>query len=172
MLLLSFSTLSVFSVLISSLIHNLFRKRADMLLGGLCCRCDGCLPLRAGAPQFFLVVAITRAFVSSHRILSDSLWYQMSPTGLCSSAGVGVGRTVPMLHGSHKWPFSQFSLESFRHPLGFLEGSLSSSLLSLWLLLSVCPVWFISHIFYTFLTLYFSGSFTLFTLCILFSSDF
>lgn len=64
--------------------------------------------LGAGAPQFFLLVALTRASVSSLRIFSDSLWYQMSPSGLCSSAGVAVGRTVPTLHGSHKWPFSQF----------------------------------------------------------------
>lgn len=98
-----FSTLSVFSVLISSLTHNLFRKRADMLLGGLCCGCGGCLPLGSGAPQFLLVVAITRAFVSSHKLFSDSLWYRPSPTGICSSAGASVSWTAPTLRGSHRW---------------------------------------------------------------------
>ena len=63
------------------------------------------MPLGAGAPQFFLMVAITRAFVSSHRLFSDSLWYQTSPTGICSSAGAGVSRLFWVL-GPHWGPLN------------------------------------------------------------------
>lgn len=103
-----------------------------MLLGGLCCGCDGSLPLGAGAPQFFLMVAITRAFVSSHRLFSDSLWYQMSPTGICSSAGAGVSRLFPCCvaaigdpSASSPWNLSDIhsvSWKTLRHPLFCLCG--------------------------------------------------
>ena len=71
-----------------------------------------------------------------------------------------IGEPQPVLPGTFQTPTQ-------------LSGRLSlDSLLPLWLLLSVCPTWFISYVLYAFLTLYFSGSFTLFTLCILFSSAF
>ena len=102
-----------------------------MLLGGLCCGCGRSMPLGTGAPQFFLVVAI-RAFVSSHRLFSDSLWYQTSPTGICSSAGAGVSRLFPCCvaaiadpSASSPWNLSDIhsaSWKTLRHPLFCLCG--------------------------------------------------
>lgn len=105
--------------------------------------------LGAGAPWFFLMIAIIGTLISSHRTFSDSLWWQRSYFGKlnriwCSENGWGRGQDCSTLSIEPPDIITPLLiLEGFFEIFTWFSGCLLSSFLSMLFLLSVC-----SHLFY------------------------